>query len=89
MHFDFVFSVYLVFSCVFQVIRAYSFWGDFIKIHLSPSLMIILDHLGESSILNFHISDIEDDRRFPSCWQHRLDRRICVLCINICNEVFT
>ena len=32
--------------------------------HLNPSPMITLDHLGESSVLNFHISYIEDNAYF-------------------------
>ena len=34
------------------------------KTHLNPRPMITLDHLGGSSILNFHISYIEDNACF-------------------------
>ena len=49
---------------VFQGIEADSFSGSFIKTHLNSSLMITLDHLGESFVLTFHISYIEDNACF-------------------------
>ena len=40
------------------------------KTHLNLSPMITLDHLGESSVLNFHISYIEDNAyfKFEGVW---------------------
>ena len=40
------------------------------KTHLNLSPMITLDHLGEPSVLNFHISYIEDNAyfKFEGVW---------------------
>ena len=62
LHVDFVLSVYFVFA--FQALKLIHKEGITSRPNLNPSPMITLDHLGVSSIFNFHISYIEDNAYF-------------------------
>ena len=62
LHVDFGLSVYFVFA--FQALKLIHKEGITSRPNLNPSPMITLDHLGVSSIFNFHISYIEDNAYF-------------------------